>query len=132
MGIVNAVGSTIARETDYGMYLHAGPEIGVASTKAFTGQLVALSLFTLYMGRRRHLSVLNARSTPRDRPARTKRTSVLEASGADAVHNWIVAKLLNPKFDDPAAQMPRAALTPAEVRAIASFLTAELRTQAEE
>jgi glucosamine--fructose-6-phosphate aminotransferase (isomerizing) len=61
MGIVNAVGSTIARETDYGIYLHAGPEIGVASTKAFTSQLVALALFTLFMGRRRNLSVLQGR-----------------------------------------------------------------------
>ncbi len=61
MGIVNAVGSTIARQTDFGIYLHAGPEIGVASTKAFTSQLVALALFTLFMGRRRHLSVLQGR-----------------------------------------------------------------------
>ena len=61
MGIVNAVGSTISRDTDYGIYLHAGPEIGVASTKAFTSQLVALALFTLYMGRRRTLSVLQGR-----------------------------------------------------------------------
>ncbi len=58
MGVVNAVGSTIARETDYGIYLHAGPEIGVASTKAFTSQLVALALLTLNIGRRRHLSVV--------------------------------------------------------------------------
>ena len=56
MGIVNAVGSTIARQTDFGIYLHAGPEIGVASTKAFTSQLVALSLFTLFMARRRSMS----------------------------------------------------------------------------
>ncbi len=56
MGIVNVVGSTIARETDFGVYLHAGPEVGVASTKAFTSQLVALALFTLYLGRRRDLS----------------------------------------------------------------------------
>jgi len=61
MGIVNAVGSSIARQTDFGVYLHAGPEIGVASTKAFTSQIVALALFTLYMGRRRHLSVLQGR-----------------------------------------------------------------------
>lgn len=58
MGIVNAVGSTIARQTDFGMYLHAGPEIGVASTKAFTSQLVALALFTLFMGRRREMSAV--------------------------------------------------------------------------
>ncbi len=61
MGIVNAVGSSIARKTDFGIYLHAGPEIGVASTKAFTSQIVALALFTLYLGRRRHLSILQGR-----------------------------------------------------------------------
>ena len=61
MGIVNVVGSSIARKTDFGIYLHAGPEIGVASTKAFTSQIVALALFTLYLGRRRHLSVLQGR-----------------------------------------------------------------------
>ena len=61
MGVVNAVGSSIARETDFGIYLHAGPEIGVASTKAFTSQMVALALITLYLGRRRHLSVLQGR-----------------------------------------------------------------------
>ena len=61
MGIVNAVGSTIARETDFGMYLHAGPEIGVASTKAFTSQIVALTLFTLYLARRRNMSILEGR-----------------------------------------------------------------------
>ena len=61
MGIVNVVGSTIARETDFGIYLHAGPEIGVASTKAFTSQIVALALFTLYLGRRRNLSNVQGR-----------------------------------------------------------------------
>jgi len=61
MGIVNVVGSTIARETDFGVYLHAGPEIGVASTKAFTSQVAALALFTLYMARRRNLSILDGR-----------------------------------------------------------------------
>ena len=61
MGIVNAVGSTLARETDFGSYLHAGPEIGVASTKAFTSQLLALALFTLWMGRRREISIITGR-----------------------------------------------------------------------
>jgi glucosamine--fructose-6-phosphate aminotransferase (isomerizing) len=56
IGIVNTVGSTIARETDCGVYLHAGPEIGVASTKAFTSQLVTLYLVTLYLGRQRGIS----------------------------------------------------------------------------
>jgi len=61
MGIVNVVGSTIARETDGGVYTHNGPEIGVASTKAFTGQLTVLALFTLMMARRRGLSILEGR-----------------------------------------------------------------------
>ena len=50
IGLVNVVGSTIARESDGGIYLHAGPEIGVASTKAFTSQIVALALLGLYLG----------------------------------------------------------------------------------
>src|SRR6059058_5576654 len=56
VGIVNVVGSSIARESDGGIYLHAGPEIGVASTKAFTSQLVALVLLGLYLGRQRGLA----------------------------------------------------------------------------
>jgi len=55
-GICNVVGSTIARETDAGVYLHAGPEIGVASTKAFTSQVTVLSLITLLLGRIRSIS----------------------------------------------------------------------------
>jgi glucosamine--fructose-6-phosphate aminotransferase (isomerizing) len=61
LGLVNVVGSTIAREDDGGVYLHAGPEIGVASTKAFTSQVVALALFTLKLARKRDLSVLRGR-----------------------------------------------------------------------
>src|SRR5258705_7528754 len=49
IGLVNVVGSTIARESDGGIYLHAGPEIGVASTKAFTSQIGALALLGLYL-----------------------------------------------------------------------------------
>ena len=49
-GIVNGVGSSIARETDTGIYIHVGPEIGVASTKAFTGQVTVLTLFALALG----------------------------------------------------------------------------------
>ena len=56
MGIVNAVGSTIARESDCGIYLHAGPEIGVASTKAFTAQCAVLTMLSIYLGRRRYMS----------------------------------------------------------------------------
>jgi glucosamine--fructose-6-phosphate aminotransferase (isomerizing) len=61
MGMVNVVGSTIARQTDGGVYTHSGPEIGVASTKAFTGQLTVLALFTLLMARRRGMSLLEGR-----------------------------------------------------------------------
>jgi glutamine---fructose-6-phosphate transaminase (isomerizing) len=61
LGIVNVVGSTIARDAAAGIYLHAGPEIGVASTKAFTSQVVALALLTLKMGRLRELSALRGR-----------------------------------------------------------------------
>ncbi|MFH0975903.1 MAG: glutamine--fructose-6-phosphate transaminase (isomerizing) [Spirochaetota bacterium] len=53
LGITNVVGSTIARETDGGVYIHAGPEIGVASTKAFTSQVTVLILLTLLLARRR-------------------------------------------------------------------------------
>ena len=60
-GIVNVVGSTIARESDGGIYVHAGPEIGVASTKAFTSQVIALLLFTLKLGRLRTLSVVDGK-----------------------------------------------------------------------
>ena len=54
VGIINVVGSTIAREVDSGIYIHAGPEIGVASTKAFTGQVLCLNLLMVYLGRMRH------------------------------------------------------------------------------
>ena len=56
LGICNNVASTIARESDGGVYMHAGPEIGVAATKSFTSQLVILSLIGLLLGRMRHLS----------------------------------------------------------------------------
>ncbi len=56
LGVVNVVGSTIARETDAGIYLHAGPEIGVASTKAFTCQCAVLTMLGIYLGRRRMMS----------------------------------------------------------------------------
>ncbi len=61
LGVVNVVGSSIARAADGGMYLHAGPEIGVASTKAFTSQLVALLMMAVHLGRHRGLSRENGR-----------------------------------------------------------------------
>jgi glucosamine--fructose-6-phosphate aminotransferase (isomerizing) len=57
LGVCNVVGSTIARESNCGVYTHAGPEIGVASTKAFTAQIAALSLLTLLLARMRTMSV---------------------------------------------------------------------------
>jgi glucosamine--fructose-6-phosphate aminotransferase (isomerizing) len=56
LGVVNVVGSTIARTTDAGVYLRVGPEIGVASTKAFTAQVSVLTMLAIELGRRRHLS----------------------------------------------------------------------------
>jgi len=61
LGLVNVVGSTIAREDNGGIYLHAGPEIGVASTKAFTSQVAALALLTLKLARLRNMSVVKGR-----------------------------------------------------------------------
>src|SRR5213076_2177794 len=58
LALCNVVGSSIAREADGGVYLHAGPEIGVASTKAFTNQVAVLTMLALYFGRLRHLSAL--------------------------------------------------------------------------
>ncbi len=61
LGICNVVGSSIARETDCGIYTHAGPEIGVASTKAFTAQVTVLTLLALALGKRRTLSDAEAK-----------------------------------------------------------------------
>lgn len=58
VGIVNVVGSSIARESHTGVYIHAGPEIGVASTKAFTSQLVVFALVTLLLGRMKNLNLI--------------------------------------------------------------------------
>lgn len=62
IGIVNTVGSTIARETDAGIYNHAGPEIGVASTKAFVSQLTALLMLTVFLGRQRNMSAAEGKT----------------------------------------------------------------------
>ena len=61
LGICNAVGSSIARESEAGVYIHAGPEIGVASTKAFTSQLVVLALITLFIARNKTLDAVNGK-----------------------------------------------------------------------
>ncbi|MGA2137223.1 MAG: glutamine--fructose-6-phosphate transaminase (isomerizing) [Verrucomicrobiia bacterium] len=56
LGIINVVGSTIAREVDGGIYMHAGPEIGVAATKTFSSQVTMMTLLAVLMGRMRHLA----------------------------------------------------------------------------
>ncbi|MGA1307937.1 MAG: glutamine--fructose-6-phosphate transaminase (isomerizing), partial [Candidatus Kapaibacteriota bacterium] len=61
LGIVNVVGSSIARQTQAGVYSHAGPEIGVASTKAFTSQLAVLSLLALHLGRMNKVSSIEGK-----------------------------------------------------------------------
>src|SRR3972149_1683657 len=58
LGVVNVVGSTVSRETDDGVYQHAGPEISVASSKAFVSQVAIMALLTLFMGRRRGMSLV--------------------------------------------------------------------------
>jgi len=62
LGICNVVGSTIARESQAGVYIHAGPEIGVASTKAFTSQLVVLALITLLIARKKTMSLVDGKN----------------------------------------------------------------------
>lgn len=62
LGICNVVGSSIPRETHAGVYTHAGPEIGVASTKAFTSQLVVLALITLNLARKRNMSLIDGKN----------------------------------------------------------------------
>ncbi len=66
LGLVNVVGSNIARETDAGIYNHAGPEIGVASTKSFVSQLTTLYLLTLYLARHQHMSVTDGQAFIRE------------------------------------------------------------------
>lgn len=77
LGIVNVVGSTIARETDAGVYLHAGPEIGVASTKAFTSQLAVLTLLGLSLGRQRDLSVAEGQALAKELDAIPNRIAAI-------------------------------------------------------
>jgi glutamine---fructose-6-phosphate transaminase (isomerizing) len=66
LGLCNVVGSSIARESNAGVYLHAGPEIGVASTKAFTAQLTALALITLMIARKKRMSLTDGQTIVRE------------------------------------------------------------------
>lgn len=82
LGIVNAVGSTIARETDAGVYNHAGPEISVASTKALVSQLSALVLFTIFLGRQRKMSAKTGKEIAKELKALPKKLEKILASRA--------------------------------------------------
>src|SRR5207253_4400260 len=66
LALCNVVGSSIAREADGGVYLHAGPEIGVASTKAFTNQVAVLAMLALHFGRMSHLSSIQGSQMVRE------------------------------------------------------------------
>jgi len=83
LSIVNTVGSTIARETDAGIFNHAGPEIGVASTKAFVSQLVALALLTLFLGRQRGMSAAEGKTIARELKALPKKLQAILDKGSE-------------------------------------------------
>ena len=82
LGICNVVGSSIARETDGGVYIHAGPEIGVASTKAFTSQVAVLTLLAQVLGRRKNLTLAEGKKFVNDmNKLPDLAQSVLDSSG---------------------------------------------------
>ena len=98
LGIVNVVGSSISRVTDAGVYLRVGPEIGVASTKAFVGQVAVGALMAIYAGRRRHLSIEASRqlileldSIPEKIRAVTAQSDAIKRLVEDLVdrENWL-------------------------------------------
>jgi glucosamine--fructose-6-phosphate aminotransferase (isomerizing) len=91
LGIVNAVGSTIARETDAGVYNHAGPEIGVASTKAFLSQVTILALIALFLGRSRNLSESEGK-------ALAKALSELSGKAAEVLEHAEKIKVIAEKY----------------------------------
>jgi len=95
LAICNNVASTIARESDGGVYMHAGPEIGVAATKSFTSQLVVLNLLGLLLGRIRHLSHAEGRTILSEfekLPDLVARTLELDSHIADIASRYYTAK----------------------------------------
>ncbi len=77
LGVCNVVGSSIARESHAGVYIHAGPEIGVASTKAFTSQLLVLALITLLIARRKNLNQLDGQEIINELQSLTKKVETI-------------------------------------------------------
>jgi glucosamine--fructose-6-phosphate aminotransferase (isomerizing) len=102
LGVVNVVGSTIARECDGGIYIHAGPEVSVASTKTFTCTLVAFALLALHLGRIRDLSPAEGRriidalerlpGQMRDVLRDAERTRVVAAKYADRTNAFFIGR----------------------------------------
>ena len=93
LGVVNVVGSSIARVTDAGVYLRVGPEIGVASTKAFVGQVAVGALMAIYAGRRKHLSIDATRDLLRELDAIPEKIRAVTAQ-SDAIKT-LVKKLVD-------------------------------------
>ena len=94
LGIVNSVGSTVARETDAGVFIHVGPEIGVASTKAFVGQVAVLAMIAAFLGRRRHLGQSACReylSALQQIPERIERTLELSSQTRQIASQFVDA-----------------------------------------
>ena len=108
LGICNVVGSTIAQEADGGVYLHAGPEIGVASTKAFTSQCTVLAMLALYFGRLRHLSFsaghADHRASCRSLPDKVRQA--LQCQRRSAADRREVRRLQQLPVPGPAVQLP--------------------------
>ena len=107
LGICNVVGSTIAQETDGGVYLRAGPEIGVASTKAFTSQCTVLAMLALYFGRLRHLSFVGRHADHRGacRNCPTRSASALRMQRRGAADRREVRRLQQLPLPRPAVQL---------------------------
>ncbi len=94
LGIVNVIASSIARETDAGVYNHIGPEVAVASTKAFISQLTILTLFTLFLGRQRDMSVATAERIMKELKGLPEKTKGLIAGLDEAI------KVIADKYKD--------------------------------
>jgi len=106
---VNVIGSSIARETQAGVYNHAGPEIGVASTKAFVSQLTVMALITLFLGRQRGMSLIAGRKIAEELQALPeKMKKVLTRAGdikkiAKRYHKFNNFLFLGRKYNYPVA-----------------------------
>ena len=109
LGIVNAVGSTIARETDAGVYNHIGPEISVASTKAFTSQVTILTLLTVLLGRQRQMSLVTGQRIIKELlaiPEKIKKVLELNDQIKDIAKKYYKVKhfaYLGRKYNQPVA-----------------------------